>query len=268
MGEAERSAQRINNSYSKRYALAQSSHDRRRGNISREITSIDQQLTKLQSARHQQVDRRLKDVQRAYVATKLSGCVIHANDVTGVGAQLVAKLWSAGIRCPSDFSRVEYVRAGRYITAHFCLSNGRKVHVPGIGEVKARRIDQWRIAQVSNAVRLQPAILSPSELQGIDAQFVAQEQQIQDQRVRVTRDVADQIAAIELECRVAFAEVDKEREAKLVPINQRRTALAAEMGAAQADLGVARRQVIDWDRSLAGIGHSGFTRFVRTAIKG
>jgi hypothetical protein len=268
MGEAERSAQRINNSYSKRYALVQSGHDRRRGNVSREITSIDQQLTKLQSARRQQVDRRLKDAQRIYVATKLSGCFIRANDVTGVGAQLVAKLWSAGIRCPSDFSRVEYVRAGRYITAYFCLSNGRRVHVPGIGEVKARRIDQWRLAQVSNAVRLQPAILSPSELQGIDAQFVAQEQQIQDQRVRVTRDVADQIAAIELECRVAFAEVDKEREAKLVPINQRRTALAAEMGAAQSDLGVARRQVIDWDRSLAGIGHSGFTRFVRTAIKG
>jgi hypothetical protein len=266
-GGVERSARGIDVNYSNRRASIQAGYDRRRNNVSHEVASIDRQLTQLQSARQRQVGLRLKAVQQTYVATKLSGSTIRANEVVGVGTQLVAKLWSSGIRCPADFSRVEYVRGGRYVTAYFRLSNGRRVHVPGIGEVKARRIEQWRMAQVANAVRLQPAALSASELQGIDAQFVTQERQLQEQRARVVREVSDQIAAIEQECRAALAEVDKDRAARLVPIGERRTELAAEMGRAQSDLVLARQQVLDWERLIAGTGRSGFGGFVRALIR-
>ena len=99
------------------------------------------------------------------------------NDVSGVGAQLVTKLRAAGIRSAADFVGVGFVSNGRSTNVYFRLTSGQRAHVPGIGRVKAERIDQWRRTQVAHATVFQPSALPASELSVIDAQFLAEERQ-------------------------------------------------------------------------------------------
>ncbi len=102
------------------------------------------------------------------------------------------------------------MKNGRFTTAYFHLASGGRRHVPGIGEVKARRIEQWRQAQVANAVRLQPSALPPAELHAIDAQFAAEGQQLKEERARLTEQIADNIAVIQRELDAALTGADKQ----------------------------------------------------------
>jgi hypothetical protein len=151
---------------------------------------------------------------------------------------------------------------------YFRLASGSLVHVPGIGEVKARRIDQWRLRQVANAVRRQPPALPAADLRIIDTQFAARERQLQDERSRVTQQIADQVAAIKHELDDALAAVDKEQRTAQIPIDQRRTELAVGLSHAHADRLAAQAELRGRDNTLAAAKRSSFGRFVSTALRG
>jgi hypothetical protein len=187
----EKDAKTLTDRYVKQQAAAQSSHDRKLRQITKQRDTIDSQLAKLSRVRQQQIDKTLVRIQREHVMSWLSHITIDANQVTGVGAQIVANLHSAGIRTAADFSGVSYQRGGgAAVTAYFRLTSGRLVRVAGVGEVKARRIDQWRQGQQANALRRQPTALPSADILRIDAQLAAQRKQLEDERSRMTRLVA------------------------------------------------------------------------------
>ena len=264
----ERTEQRLANQHAKKRASLQADFDRRKGGASHEIKSIDRRLVQLGSRRQREIGHSLKKLQQTYVRTMLSQAVIDANQVAGVGAQLVAKLGSIGIRSAADFVGIEYMRNGRSTTVYFRLASGGRMHVSGIGEVKARRIEQWRQAQVANAVRLQPSALPPSELHAIEAQFAAEERQLQEERARLTGQIADKIAMIQRELDAALADADKEHKAELIPVAQRKAELAAQLGQAHSGHLAAQQQLLDCDNRLATAGQPAFGRFVSAAIRG
>ncbi len=265
---AERTEQRLADQHAKKRASLQAGFGRRKERASPEIKSIDGQLVKLGSRRQREISRGLKKLRQAYARTRLSRAVLEANQVPGVGAQLVAKLRSIGIRSAADFVGIGYMHNGRSITVYFRLTTGGRMHVPGIGEVKARRIEQWRQAQVADAVRLQPSALPPAELQAIEAQFAAQERQLQEERARLAGQIADKIAMIQRELDAALADADKEHKAELIPVTQRKAELAAQASRAHSAHLAAQRQLLDWDNRLAAAGQPAFGRFVGAAIRG
>jgi hypothetical protein len=151
---------------------------------------------------------------------------------------------------------------------YFRLASGRLVHVPGIGEVKARRIDQWRQDQAARAARRQPSALPAADLRVIDAQFASQERQLQDERTRVTQQIADQVTAIKQELAAALAAADTKQRTEQIPIDRRRTELAVELGHAHSGRHAAQQELRDWDNRLAAARGPSFGRFVGTALRG
>lgn len=264
----ERMVKRLASQHVKKRASLQAGFDRRLRKTAHEIESIDRQLVQLGSRRQREIGRRLKKCQQTYVKTRLSQAVISANQVPGVGAQLVTKLQSAGIRSAADFVGLGYMNNGRSMTIYFRLASGGRAHVSGIGKVKAQRIDQWRQAQAASAVLLQPSALPASELNAIDTQFTAEERQLREQRTRHTQQIADQIAMIQRELDAALADLDKQHQAELISIDQRKAALAAQLGQAHAGHLAAQQQLLDWDNRLAAARRPAFVRLVSGVIKG
>jgi len=268
MARVERTEQRLAHQHAKKQASLQADFDRRRRRTSHEIESIDRRLAQLDSRRQRKIGQSLKKLQQNYVRTRLSQTVIDANQVPGVGAQLVANLRSIGIRSAADFAGISYMKNGRFTTAYFQLASGGRRHVPGIGEVKARRIEQWRQAQVANAVRLQPSALPPAELHAIDAQFAAEGQQLKEERARLTGQIADNIAVIQRELDAALTDANKQHKTELIPLAQHKAELSAKLGQAHSGNLGAQQQLLDCDNRLAAARQPTFSRFVSAAIRG
>ena len=264
----ERTLKRTANRQTKEQASLKADFDRRQHKASREVESIDRQLAQLGDRKKRDIGRRLTQYQQSNLRTRLSQAELHANDVAGVGGQLVDKLRSAGIRSAADFAGVGSASNGGPAIVYFRLASGRRAHVPGIGKVKAERIDQWRRTQVASATAVQPSALPASELGAIDAQFSAEERQLQEQRTRATKQIADQIAVIGQELNTALTELERQHQAELASFGERKSALAAQLAHAHSDHLAAQQLVRDWDNRIAPAARPTFGRFVSTAIRG
>ncbi len=264
----ERTLKRMANRQTKEQASLKADFDRRQHKASHEVESIDRQFAQLGDRKKREIGRRLTQYQQSSIRTRLSQAELHANDVSGVGGQLVEKLRSAGVRSAADFAGVGSARNGGPTIVYFRLTSGRRAHVPGIGRVKAERIDQWRRTQVAGATAVQPSALPASELSAIDAQFSAEEQQLQEQRTRATKQIAGQIAVMGQELNTALAEMERQHQAELASFDQRKSALAAQLAQAHSDHLAAQQLVRDWDNRIASAARPTFGRFVSTAIRG
>ena len=264
----ERTLKRMANRQAKEQASLKADFDRQRHKASHEVESIDRQLAQLGDRKKREIGRRLKQYQQSNIRTRLSQAELHANDVPGVGGQLVEKLRSAGIRSAADFVGVGSASNGGPAIVYFRLTSGRRAHVPGIGRVKAERIDQWRRTKVASATAVQPSALPASELSAIDAQFSAEERQLREQRTRATKQIADQIAVIGQELNTALAEMERQHQAELASFDQRKSALAAQLAQAHSDHLAAQQLARDWDDRIASAARPSFGRFVSTAIRG
>ena len=264
----DRALKRMVNRQAKEQASLKADFDRRQHKASLENESIDRQLAQLDDRKKREIRRRLTKYQQTNIRARLSQAELHANEVPGVGAQLVAKLHAAGIRSAADFVGTGYISNGRSATVYFRLTSGRQAHVPGIGRVKAERIDQWRQTQVANAKTFQPSVLPASEIAAIGARFSAEQRQLQEQRTRATRQIADQIAVIRRELNTALTEMERRHQAELTSFDQRKSALAARLGQAHSDHLTAQQLVRDWDNRIASAARPAFGRFVSEAIKG
>src|SRR5229473_1788402 len=262
----ERTARRLAGQHTKKRAAVQAAFDRKLRRVARRQEPIDRQLARLKSSKQREIGQRLIKLQQDYVKAWLSRVAIDAYQIPGVGMQLVARLSAAGIRAAADFSGIRYSQGGGAGIVYFRLASGRLVHVPGIGEVKARRIDQWRQDQAARAARRQPSALPAADLRVIDAQFASQERQLQDERTRVTQQIADQVTAIKQELAAALAAADTRQRTEQIPIDRRRTEVAIELGHAHSGRHAAQQELRDWDNRLAAARRPSFGRFVGTAL--
>ena len=265
---AERTEKRLVNRHTKEQAFLKTDFDRRQQKVSNEIESIDRQLTRLNKRKHHTIDQHLKQYQQNYIRSRLSQAAVSANNVPGVGAQLAARLRSAGIQSAADFTGIGYMSNGRPTTVYFRLASGGRAHVAGIGKVKAERIEQWRCTQVASAMISQPSAVPAPEMNAIEAQFVAQERSLQEQRARATAQIADRIAEIQRELTAAQIDLDKRHQAERTSFDQRKTALAAQLGQTHSDHLAAQELVLDRESRVASAGRPTFGRFISSALRG
>jgi hypothetical protein len=73
---------------------------------------------------------------------------------------------------------------------------------------------------------------------------------------------------IQQELDAALADVDRQHRTELIPIDQRKAELAAELGQAHSSHLTAQQQLLDWDSRVAAAGRPAFPRFVSAAIRG
>lgn len=269
IAHAERAKKRLDDQHAKHRSKIQAAFDKRLRQVARPQEALDQKLTQLRNQKREELKKRLMQLQREYVQSWLSRVTLGSNQVPGVGSQLVARLGLAGIRVAADFTGIAFsYPPGASPAICFRLATGRLVHVPGVGEVKAQRLEQWRQSHVADAVRRQPSALPASELRAIDAEFAVQERQISDERARVTKQIAAQSAAIKQELDTALAAAADRQGPERVQLDQRRTGLMAQLGRAHSSQLNAQQQLLDQDNHLAAVPRPTFSRFLRSVIRG
>jgi phage host-nuclease inhibitor protein Gam len=268
IADTQRTLQQLTARQAKKRTAVQNDFSRRQQRISAEIDSIDKKLAQLVKQKQRTLDNRLRQVQQAYVTTQLSRATISPNQIQGFGSQLVANLRAVGIQSAADFSGVGYARNGRYTTAYFRRPSGGPVHVPGIGEVKAQRIDQWRQLQFVRAMASQPSSLPAADIRSINAQFATEERELQERRTRAIRSIADQIAAIQQELTSALADVDAHFRTEQDAVNEHRGELAAQLAQAHSEHLSTQQQLLGWDARLKAVPRPSLAKFVGEAIMG
>jgi hypothetical protein len=266
---AERATQRLDDQHAKQRSKIQAAFDKKLRQVAHPQEALDQKLAQLRNRKQQELKRRLIQLQQEHVQSWLSRVTLGPNQVSGVGAQLVAKLGLAGIRVAADFTGIAFsYPPGGTPTICFRLATGRLVHVPGVGEVKAQRLEQWRQSHVANAVRRQPSSLPTSELRAIDAEFAAQERQISDERTRLTQQIAAQSAAIKQELDTALAAAALQQRPERIQLDQRRTELMAQLSQAHSSHLGTQQQLLDRDNLLAAASRPTFSRFLGAVLRG
>ncbi len=198
-------------------AVVNQEHTRYLAMIAAERTGTANQL-------RQELAQALLAAQAEHVRGKLEKILISESGVDGIGGKLVGNLRDAGIVTAADFDGVGYMVNGQFQNkiAQFHLTSGYSVRVPGIGEVKANRLEAWRKEQEHHARRSQPIRLHDGQLKVIEARFRTQllqlgtaEQQAQataqQKKALLNQRLSHDLAALDLEQRALTAKASQDQ---------------------------------------------------------
>ncbi|MFF8378172.1 hypothetical protein ACF07V_18825 [Streptomyces sp. NPDC015661] len=149
--------------------------------------SLTAKLNGLDGKRAGRERQALAVLRRESIERSLRGTRLTASEVNGVGTGLVRDLAAQGIRTAADFKRVSWGKApngrgGDVLYIH--RTQGRKVHINGIGEHRGRPLMEWRRAALARAEARAPKDLPPDERHRI-------EEIIENERVRLQADLAE-----------------------------------------------------------------------------
>ncbi|MFG2899156.1 hypothetical protein ACGFZH_19020 [Streptomyces zaomyceticus] len=229
-------------------------HEKRTGR-ERSLTSKLNGLDGKRAGRERQA---LAILRRESIERSLRGTRLTASQVNGIGSGLVRDLAAQGITTAADFRRVSWGKApngrgGDVLYIH--RTQGRKVHINGIGEHRGRPLMEWRRAAVARAEARAPHELPADERHRI-------EEIIENERIRLqgeldglpgTADAARaevEQAHAEKRAELSGAEREKQEEAdrrraEFDTMGERLLALQAELAAhvdRYGDLGMRDRR--------------------------
>jgi hypothetical protein len=148
------------------------------------IASFDMQKNNLIQAEKDELNNELNAFQNRFFANRLSQYSLVGAGIQGIGTEMTSRLLHEGIKTAADIANIHITQHGFYMNevAHIILSNGRKVHVSGIGPVKAKALLAWRRSLESQFQQYMPKSL-PTALEGsIKSKYSSQYQSLDLQR--------------------------------------------------------------------------------------
>jgi hypothetical protein len=212
-----------------------------------QIGSLEKQRQRLASSESSEAGQALRSLQRDHVARYLSSHLVSSARIPGIGQGVVTSLATCGIRSAADFTGLAYVtgpRGGQQI--HIRTPRYGLVHPSGVGERKARDLDNWRRGIEQQAMATQPAVLPPAQLQGIRMKYSQQRQALADQERAARAQTADDQRQVSAK----WASVHADFSAQLSATRQNS---AQERARIDSQLTLVRKQVEAalWQRGLA-----------------
>ena len=144
------------------------------------------------------------------------------------------------------------------------LARARRKAVSGARQTSGRISSVQR--QIAAAERAEERLVNrhTKEQVSLKADFDRRQQKAPDE----TGSIADQMADLQRELNAAQIDMDKRHQADRISLDQRRTALAAQLGQAHSDHLAAQELVLDRESRLASAGRPTFGRFVSSAVRG
>ncbi|MFD9741857.1 hypothetical protein [Umezawaea sp. NPDC059074] len=261
--EGRKRRQTIQATHGSELAVVNQEHSRHLAMIATERTGTANQL-------RQELAQALLAAQAEHVRGKLEKILISESGIDGIGGKLVGNLRDAGIVTAADFDGVGYMVNGQFQNkiAQFHLTSGYSVRVPGIGEVKANRLEAWRKEQEHHARRTQPIRLHDGQLKVIEARFRTQllqlgtaEQQAQaaaqQRKTVLNQRLSHDLAALDLELRAVTAQASQE-QSRHAPV----------LGRAQAGVERATRRYEAAVREANAHRRITYPRFLAFAVTG
>lgn len=208
---------------------------------------LDKQKQKLQSSEAKEAGNALRLIQQQHVAAHLRAARISSATIPGIGPGIVSSLAMNGITSAADFTGLYYEtgpRGGQQV--FISLRNGTAVHPSGVGEKKARDLDNWRRRIERAAMATQPSSLPAAQAQAIRTKYTLQRQALADQE----KAARVQAASEQNQIRQRWAQTNTAISTELA--DTRRT-FAQERAQADLQLVTAQKQAntATWQRELA-----------------
>ncbi|MET9725890.1 DMT family transporter [Streptomyces zaomyceticus] len=172
--------------------------------------SLTNKLNGLDGKRAGRERQALAVLRRESIERSLRGTRLTASQVNGIGSGLVRDLAAQGITTAADFRRVAWGKApnGRGgDVLYIYRTQGRKVHINGIGEHRGRPLMEWRRAAVARAEARAPHELPADERHRI-------EEIIENERIRLQREL-DELPGTADAARADVEEAHAEKRAEL-----------------------------------------------------
>ncbi|MFB7717258.1 AarF/UbiB family protein [Nocardia sp. NPDC056100] len=204
-----------------------------------------------------------------YVRKDLMRFKISSSSITGIGSALTRELAAHGIRTAADFDGIQLSSpSGNYNSATaYLLTSGGPIYVKGIGEAKARALDNWRNAHASKAIsrfsRNAPTSTSTGDSKyNLEMSKLAQadqqaENEASQKRIQAEQTYIAAIASLSTTSAAAAAAAEKKRH----EFTRRLSALQNS----PAVLAGIDRQIDDTQNHRKALSH---TRFMRFALVG
>ncbi|MGW8356586.1 hypothetical protein [Streptomyces wedmorensis] len=220
--------------------------------------SLTRRLDGLDGKRAGREHRALAVLRRESIERSLRSTRLTPSQVNGIGGGLVRDLAAQGITTAADFRRVSWDKApngrgGEVLYIH--RTEGRKVHINGIGEHRGRPLMEWRRAAVARAEARAPKELPADERHRIEEIIETERLRLREELDRIPKDAESARAEIEeahAEHLVALTATEREaqeradlRRAEFDDMAERLLALRAELAAhvdAHGDLGLIERR--------------------------
>ena len=215
--------------------------------LTAQLGSLEKQKQRLEANERTETGRALRANQQQHVANYLNRASISSAKIPGIGEGVVRSLAASGITSAADFTGIRYQtgpRGGQQV--YIIKRHGSLVHPTGVGEKKARDLDNWRRAMGNAALATQPSSLPAAQAQAIRSRYAQQRQALVDQeraaRAQATND--------QRQVRQKWGPMHAAISAEIVPTRQ---AFAQERVQADAQLTMAQKQVSTaiWQRELA-----------------
>ncbi|MFF9344758.1 hypothetical protein ACF1CG_34000 [Streptomyces sp. NPDC014773] len=170
--------------------------------------SLTSSLNGLDGKRESQERNALAVLRRESVEQALRSTRLDAGQVNGIGNGLVRDLAAQGIRTAADFRRVSWGKApngkgGEVLYIH--RTQGRKVHINGIGEHRGRPLAEWQRQALARA-----QARAPQELPADQRHRIAEI--IEEERVRLQAELAEAPRAAEAARAEAARRYEEEAE--------------------------------------------------------
>lgn len=211
-----------------------------------------------------ELDRALLAAQSAHVRSRLEKIRISSSGVEGIGDKLIGSLFDANIVTAADFAGVTYVANGTYQnrTALFRLPSGFYVRVPGIGEVKAGRLEDWRQQHERTARGSQPSSLPDGQRQVIEARFASQLRQVDKEEQQARAVAQQQKASLNQQLNADLATVAGEQRAAGTLAARQQVRQEHLLSRCQADVAVAKRARVVAAREADAYRRTTYLRFL------
>ncbi|WP_433355873.1 hypothetical protein ACQP25_18110 [Microtetraspora malaysiensis] len=236
------------------------------------LSPFDAHIMSVSAKQREEINDALAQLQQEYVIAYLKRFILRSGYISGIGEGTVANLRAHGITTPADFRDVVYTAGGygQRPEVHIVLTDGRSVHVNGVGEARAIALREWRRAHLDAAMRQPglPTALPKTMLQQIEARWAAERQRIEVQRDAIRGDRAShRVTLTQKQTREMKQLTDKHN------LRTQSTALAAQdinqrISEERARHKALIREEQDLLRELQAYRHVSYGRFLRRVLLG
>lgn len=124
-----------------------------------QLQKLASEKSQLIRSRQSELDQYLTKIRNEHIDYTLERIPLSNVKLEGFGPKLWANLRDVGVATAADFTGVRFHTSGQSKVAFIVLKSGREVRVPGVAQVKATRLETWRISQVARAEQSAPAQL-------------------------------------------------------------------------------------------------------------
>jgi hypothetical protein len=234
--------------------------------MQKSLAKLASDKAKLARSRQFELERALASIQAAHVERTLSGITLSTVRLEGFGPKLWSNMRNAGISTAADFTGVRVMANGQSKIALIVLKSGREVRVPGVAQVKATRLADWRRRQTSLAERTAPTVLPEFERVRIFNRYAQLERDIATAELKSQKEAQAKKAELGKALSVDLSQFsDRQRKAN-GSAAQERAELTQRKAAAQARVVSVRPSLEKAQFQAAAYVDITFVRFLKFSI--